>query len=433
MLIRATRGAFFGVLSVWLAISAVAVVGVAALLQSARPGRSAYEGSVWGGLIEPRFWQDVASGWEALRLESPGGRPEFWIVVAFAGLAAFWTCVASVNVTRVQRAEPYGAALMRALRAQTASLGFVTLLALHALLDSALDNEAAILRPLFPTLEEARYPLLWSLTLCLSLLHISRAIRLNPSAAVPEIPFRCEDCGYDLSMTPPDGCCPECGLPAAASHPDGMRRAGVVWENRGRSRLPTLSTGFRVLCSPGRFYGGLRMRTGLRAAHRFNRQVKIAAAIGGPLWLATVFYAVRDKNDAPPLSVRDLVGIAIAMACWTPVVITVGQRICAGMFTSWWQPAGRVADAQWAEKVVLYESAYLWVFLAFWGVLVTSFILWNDWISRAIDTIRPWLSQRLFGGIFPEFVVLVGGTALLALVWLLRYEIALRAVRYNNA
>ncbi len=89
--------------------------------------------------------------------------------------------------------------------------------------------------------------------------------------------------------------------------------------------------------------------------------------------------------------------------------------------------AGAVAGrARWALKVMAYESAFLWVFCSFWGLLITSFLFFEDWISDALGR-QPWL-----GTVPAEVSVIAQGTIGLGAVWLWRYRIAFLTIRWSN-
>jgi hypothetical protein len=110
-----------------------------------------------------------------------------------------------------------------------------------------------------------------------------------------------------------------------------------------------------------------------------------------------------------------LSGIA---GCW------FGHRGLAALVASYWLVRGELPDFRWASKVLAYESTFLWAFCAFWSAIFTSFSFWNDWISRL-------LTGRSRAGLF-EILALFGGTVVLAGVWLWRYRIAYRAIRWSN-
>jgi hypothetical protein len=70
--------------------------------------------------------------------------------------------------------------------------------------------------------------------------------------------------------------------------------------------------------------------------------------------------------------------LAAAVGCWC------GHRtIAAGVFT-WWAVRKALPDGRWAAKVIAYESAFLWAFCTYWGVLITTFLLFGNWISNSL-------------------------------------------------
>ncbi|HRT41439.1 MAG TPA: hypothetical protein P5223_05190 [Phycisphaerae bacterium] len=113
-------------------------------------------------------------------------------------------------------------------------------------------------------------------------------------------------------------------------------------------------------------------------------------------------------------------GLAAAVVCWC------GHRtIAAGAFT-WWTQREPLPDGRWALKVMAYESAFLWVFCTFWGLLITSFLFFEDWISDALGR-QAWL-----GTVPAEVSVIAQGTIGLGAVWLWRYRIAFLTIRWSN-
>ncbi|MCH7813744.1 MAG: hypothetical protein IID40_06950 [Planctomycetes bacterium] len=106
------------------------------------------------------------------------------------------------------------------------------------------------------------------------------------------------------------------------------------------------------------------------------------------------------------------------------------HRIIAALAISWWVACGLLADVGWARKVVAYEATYLWTFCGFSGLLFSSFAVLDDgnWISRLIGS--EFFSELL--GMQAEPAVILLGNLALCVVWLWRYRLIIRVIRYNN-
>ena len=90
-----------------------------------------------------------------------------------------------------------------------------------------------------------------------------RAVAAGARIELAEDDPICETCGYNLSHTPTDSRCPECGEQAALSRPPGIRRP-PAWEQPGR----WLRVRDYVRCSaaalfrPGRFFRTMPTQAG---------------------------------------------------------------------------------------------------------------------------------------------------------------------------
>jgi len=248
-------------------------------------------------------------------------------------------------------------------------------------------------------------------------------------SAIGEVPYpldlppTCEGCGYDLSHQPADARCPECGDSIGTSL-DPARRPGSKWERPYHRDVRTcVETTWSVVTEPRVFYSGLKLRTGSAAAAAFARRTYICAAIIASVW--TLLLLVLGGAPGPwqeVVLVSPAIGLCVALGCW------LGHRLGGAIVSTWWMYRDALPDTRWAAKVLAYESAFLWVFGAFWGGFATSIVAAGPWLTK-------WLGKDFFYKVFgapAETVALPAGTALLALVWLWRYRIALRAIRWSN-
>ena len=254
---------------------------------------------------------------------------------------------------------------------------------------------------------------------------IGRAVSAVAERPLPfDLPPTCESCGYDLSHQPDDARCPECGVRVGHSlSPD--RRPGVDWERPGRSSFQTwVETSWSVVTEPRVFYTRLRLRTNFAAASAFLMRTHVClGVVAGSLALVLSVCGEVWDDWWEPAALAVIVALCGSLGCW------LGHRLGGAIVVTWWIFSRALPDVRWAAKALAYESAFLWVFCAFWGLFATSIVAGGAWLSE-------WLGKDFFYNVFwrmpAELVVFLGGTGLLALVWFWRYRIALRAIRWSN-
>lgn len=96
---------------------------------------------------------------------------------------------------------------------------------------------------------------------------------------------------------------------------------------------------------------------------------------------------------------------------------------------SWCVARGLVPDVRWVRKVQCYETAFLWAFCLFNGTLLSAIIAWGP---AALNTLfGPVTIYAALGMQAAEFILLFGN-GLLCVLWLLRYRVAIHAVRWSN-
>ncbi len=325
----------------------------------------------------------------------------------------------------------------------------------------------------------------WAAALFLS--NVRKAMSAASEPGAPEIPPRCEGCGYDLSHQPACGLCTECSEPIARSLSPGARRPGVRWEREPQNLSAWCASTLQVLFAPSRFYGRMVVRNGAECAYSFSlfhfRYLGFVAAF----WAACMFVAmnliemmsVESLMDVllgasvcaatllalaqgtplgrfqPPRTwrvayflvpvlvgatmsrysdgwthsgVRDPLLVPILFGLLAPTGCWLGHRIGAFLVMVFPIRARMLPDFRWAEKIICYESAYLWAYCICWGMLATSFMFFGMWMSR----LHGFDELRRLTGLPAEPASILATTALLSVLWIVRYRIALRAVRWNN-
>jgi hypothetical protein len=184
-----------------------------------------------------------------------------------------------------------------------------------------------------------------------------------------------------------------------------------------------------VVLLPREFYGKVRLRTPPARAEAFAVQNYVAIGVGAGLWVLLMWWADASHVGSFASEWEEVLPLFLMFVLWMPLVCWFGHRLIGAIVATWWMARRALPDTCWAAKVLAYESAYLWVFCAFWGIFATTFVLaGKPWISDQFGTEFFFAVFRMPG----EAVVLSGGTGLLALAWLWRYVVALRAIRWSN-
>jgi hypothetical protein len=245
----------------------------------------------------------------------------------------------------------------------------------------------------------------------------------------PALPPLCEGCGYDLTHQPAEGRCPECGRAIAASLVAEGSRPGSPWARR-KTTAAWLATSYEVLVRPRAFYRCLRLRTPPVAERGFATRHYVRLGLGGALWGSLMVAFVPEGGGT--MSAGELLELALVLCglvAWGVLGCWIGHRTIGALVTSWWLARRALPDTAWVAKVMLYETAFLWVFCGFWGVLIGSYVVVGPWLSLlAGATGRPFFVWNI-----PiEVWAIMGGTLALAGLWLWRYSVAYQSVRWSN-
>jgi hypothetical protein len=288
----------------------------------------------------------------------------------------------------------------------------------HAILEGRLSAA-------FPFVEENVLFVTAGISVTLLVLWLGRAARgVSADSDQLSLPPRCEGCGYDLTHQPAEGRCPECGLALGASLNERVSRPGCAWAG-GKTARSWLISGLAVLFRPRAFYRRLKLRTPAGADAGFAAWHFLAIASGALVWTAVMLAVLSKMRGPPPPGVFPRILIrACGVVVWGTLGCWLGHRVIAASVVTWWLLRGGLPDGRWAAKIVAYEAAFLWVFCAYWGLLVTSLAVLNSWVSRLMGFSR-WSGRG-------EVLALFLGTLGLGVLWVIRYGIAYRAVRWSN-
>ena len=246
----------------------------------------------------------------------------------------------------------------------------------------------------------------------------ARGVAQTPSDEAQ--PPRCESCGYDLTELPMEARCPECGVDVAKSLVDTLRR-GCAWQ-LSTDPASWLQSALKIAVRPAEFYTRLRLRENVESGRRFARATYPLIGAGAAAWIFLMLAIIDSHPGEEILYVPVVAVLVFALLAW------IVHRFIGAMAASWWIVHGILPDSRWGETVIRYESAFLWAFCLFNGILLTSYFVFDTWISEL---------QRAFGmswlfGIPGEILAVLVLNASLCCLWLYRYHIAAKAVRWSN-
>jgi len=245
--------------------------------------------------------------------------------------------------------------------------------------------------------------------------------RVGPPRARPPI---CEECGYNLSHTPVESRCPECGTIVRESMSPGLRRPNA-WElGRGLRPIGALvRCGFAAAFTPGQFFRSMQTRHGLARAKAFFLVCFVAGLAITPLiglWIGMWEGAIGDYllDDLPGIIVVCLV---LAML---PLAWVLGLAALTGAYyrSTWRQNA-----MSGVAKVFFYEQG---LFLMIWtlcGLAWGPILLLADLVGD-----QGWQ----VGDLDAELIIVVGTLAVDAVFLLIHLSVCMsgvRKIRYANS
>lgn len=246
----------------------------------------------------------------------------------------------------------------------------------------------------------------------------ARGVAQTPSDEAQ--PPRCESCGYDLTDLPMEARCPECGIDVAKSLVDTLRR-GCAWQ-LSTDPASWLQSVLQIAVRPAQFYSRLRLRENVESARQFARATYPLIGGGAAVWVFLMI-AIFDSHPGEEILFVPFAAVLVfALLSW------IAHRFIGAMAASWWIVHGVLPDSRWGETVIRYESAFLWAFCLFDGILVTSFFVFDTWITDLQRT----LGMSWILGVPGEILAILVLNASLCCLWLYRYHIAAKTVRWSN-
>ncbi len=251
----------------------------------------------------------------------------------------------------------------------------------------------------------------------------TRAVR-GPETALPELPPRCEGCGYDLTHQGAEGRCTECGLSLAESLTP-VRRSGNPWQYE-QHPLTWATTTVSIIFRPSDFYRRLRVRASAEAADRFARWQYAAIGIyAGCACALAIFLLTLRFSSSPPGFVCFFPCVFVFLV---PLICWFVHRFVGAAAASWFIVSNALPDPRCARQVMDYESAYLWSFCTYSSTLLFSFVMFEQWMSEFAES----LGVYSIGGMPIEPAAVFFGNIVLGLLWFRRYHIACINIRWSN-
>ncbi len=227
---------------------------------------------------------------------------------------------------------------------------------------------------------------LWTISLARSL---GVEYRTPADRSKPHDPT-CDECGYNLTMSPTDGCCPECGKPVADSLSAATRRPSA-WEQNPSliNPLRVMRQLFVVALSPFRYFSSIPLTTDHRAARRWLIfslvLIGLCAAMLGPVLsylpplLLPLLHTQNQLAWPPELTFANrqlyLVSFAIGMTWALLALMMVGIETGGMAIVS--HVRQTPVDLAAAAKVTCYASTFMlpWVFIG--SIQILGTYLWT--------------------------------------------------------
>ncbi len=377
----------------------------------------------WGGnwQVESRSMPEVWGEWEARGRRNPA--PPIFMGVGCAVLASVLVCIA-LFWPRVHRHGRLSPTLRRTYAAVLASCGraivFTTIvftayvLLRHWRMRNGLRWE--------PGLEEGHLAVVGiQLSLIGMLATISRAVRAACDANyAADPPPQCEGCGYDLTHRPESGVCPECGLSVDRSLEQGMGRRPAEFE-RDPSLVEGISTSVDALFSPAMFYRRLAMRMEPQRDANFRLRHHVTMFCCAIVWMVILISTSMHGSWGWDETAGMIAGsLGATIAGWL-LLHALGAVACLV-----WVVKRTLPDLRRGVRVVNFEVVFLWLFCLFNGMMITSFIWFDDWIGVLLGTFnRPTGLPHAVLAMFIPNVILMG-------YWFMRLLRNGRAVQWAN-
>lgn len=375
--------------------------------------------------LQQRTLSEVWAEWQSVDGYGPVESTTFWVTVIVLSCSALltWLHVSTLSpLRRVSRALGTGWRLVPAGGGMLAIfvLAFGTMIVAGNLAEEQIRGD----EDFGMTLADPRFYVLFLAPAGLGLL-LARIGSVFWSVAASqdtedESPL-CEGCGYDLTHRPTDGRCTECGTNIDESLSPGLRRPGSAWQ-QNPSLFAFLKTSFQMLALGSKAHRSLLARKPDRAMLLFAEIHYALIGLAAATWALACFVITEENNPG-----EILIAVPLAVMSVVPLFGWLTHRFVGAVVTSWWMLQGMLNRPHVVSVVHHGETAFLWMFCLCNGVLITSYVLFEDWLREEFGR-----SLWILFGMPPEPAALLMGSGVLILVWLRRYHRGLLAVRWAN-
>ena len=158
-----------------------------------------------------------------------------------------------------------------------------------------------------------------------------RAVTARPGITQPRLDPMCEYCGYNLSHTPVESRCPECGQPAVQSI--GHPRPPTSWEQRrGVRRVGAYVTNlFAAVFRPTRFFRAMPGWSGTATARTIAMLHIALASIASAPFIAALQYIEFNRTIGNVRFAFYSVESAVIHATWPPFWSFMGTFAFVGV------------------------------------------------------------------------------------------------------
>ncbi len=186
-----------------------------------------------------------------------------------------------------------------------------------------------------------------------------------------ERPPTCEFCGYNLTMTPFDSRCPECGTAVAESLDEAVR-PGPAWERRSEIGFTSAlwQSARQVFLTPTSFGRSLRVSSEAFSCQRFSAVWLLGIlCLGAAATLVLAYWILGDDQ------VRDEIHIPIAISLITGTACAIGALLCSRLAAIVVGGVCAIQEKRNLLPVANQAACYLFGFLFVWAALGALLVL----------------------------------------------------------
>ncbi len=236
----------------------------------------------------------------------------------------------------------------------------------------------------------------------------------------------CEGCGYNVTYQRNDDLCPECGKAVEESADRNRQRRHSGWR-KGFGGDRWVFESFGIVLRGSSHYALLKCRKPMQRRAPFALFHFLTMGTCAAIWIAGTVSLVWETEPGDEMKTA-ITALALILAFLVPLAGWLTHRLVAAVVSTWWFVRDMLPRPQVAYVVLVYETAFLWVFCLYNSALLTSFFLYEKWMTQL-------LGRQFWNNLFnapTEPLAVLGGNAALILWWMRRYHRCLMAVRWAN-